>query len=551
MLLSYFSPLAPAAILLLSALVLLIGGPRLPQTWRNHPGIRYFGAPALVGLAGLSLLAIRLATDPDALTDELQILSGWNFVTSESAATLTVRADLLSLPFLIVVILVLLAVTLLHFDPLASTTDDIYGIKIVSWLIIGAGACFLFVAANGLTLIYAIMAFDTLTGFYWLSQKHPDLGVARLFLGILTSGAILLASLTLATAPTAAFILLGIALWLRLGLYPFLEVAIHPHWRSDARLIYFGLTITVGLYLTIRTVGQPLPELIRWLIVLTALLGGLLAWLTSLRQNDEVAESAQETRSALLTWLILTEVLVILVAQPLSSGAMAAFAVGLILSLVALWVTPALGRPRLKEQAWSWPYLPAAAATLTLIGAPFSLGWVAKLSMYEAFLAGNQPVMIGVVILAEALAFSGLVRYWFTLAGGDETNSWWSTIGILAMVPFLTPGLGPFIFSALTQSNLSISQVELSIGAVAITIIVPVIGSLLGYFRREIIERLHIPTRMVVAIASLAWLPGWGQILFKEAGKFGLRVRVILEGQHYMGWAIFTALVGALVILLS
>ncbi|MCB9078289.1 MAG: hypothetical protein H6631_11890 [Anaerolineaceae bacterium] len=535
----------------MSALVLLIVGPRLPQTWQNHPGIRYFSAPALVGLAGLSLLAIRLATDPDALTEELQILSGWNFVTNESAATLTVRADLLSLPFLIVVLLGLLAVMLLHFDPLASTTDNIYELKIVSWLIIGAGACFLFVAANGLTLIYAIMAFDTLTGFYWLNQKHRDLGVARLFLGVLTTGAILLASLTLATAPTAGFILLGIALWLRLGLYPFLEVAAHPYWRSDARLIYYGLSITVGLYLTIRTVGQPLPELVRWLIVLTALLSGLLAWLTSLRQNDNGVEDAQETRSALLTWLILTEALLVLVAQPLPTSAMAAFTVGLILSLVALWVTPALGRPRLHEQAWSWPYLPAAAATLTLIGAPFSLGWVAKLTMYESFLATNQPMMIGVVVLAEALAFSGLVRYWFTLAGGDEANSWWSTIGILAMVPFLTPGLAPFIFSALTQSNLSISQVELSIGAVAITIIVPVVGSLLGYFRHEIIGRLGIRTQRVVKIASLSWLPGWGQILFKEAGKFGLRVRVVLEGQHYIGWAVFTALVGALVILLS
>lgn len=551
MLVSYFSPLAPAAILLLSALVLWIVVPRLPSKWQTQPGIRYFGAPGLVGLAGLSLLAIRLATGPEALEAELQTLSGWNFSTPQSVATLTVRADLLSLPFLIVVILVLLAVILLHFDPLSNSSSEADWAQVAGWFTLGAGACLLFVAANGLTLIYAIVAFDTLTALYWLGQNRRNLGVARLFLGIITTGGILLASLLAATAPTTGFFLLGLALWLRLGLYPFLEVAAHPNWRSDARLIYHGLSITVGIYLTIRAIGQPLPEVIRWLIVLTALLSGVLAWLTSLVKTDDTAAGAQNTRSALLTWLILTEVLLILVAQPLATSAVAAFAVGLILSLVALWVTPALGRPRLQERAWSWPYLPAAAATLTLIGAPFSLGWVAKLSIYQSLLTTSHPVMTVIVILAEALALSGLVRYWFTLARGDEMNSWWSTIGIVAMVPFLTPGLAPFIFSGLTQSDLSLASLQLSVAAVAISIIEPIIGSLLGYFRYSIIDRLRLPTETVIQVASLNWLPFWGQIFFREIGKVGLRIRVVIEGQHYVGWAIFMALVGALVILLS
>ena len=59
-------------------------------------------------------------------------------------------------------------------------------------------------------------------------------------------------------------------------------------------------------------------------------------------------------------------------------------------------------------------------------------------------------------------------------------NSWWSTIGIVAMVPFLTPGLAPFIFSGLTQSDLSLASLQLSVAAVAISIIEPIIGSLLS-----------------------------------------------------------------------
>lgn len=551
MIVSYLSPLAPAAILLLSAFILYYGMPLLPQTWQDHPGIRYFSAPGLIGLAGLSLLAVQLVTDPEALDDTLGIFSSWNFSTPESIASLTVRADLLSLPFLIAVILILLAVTLLHFDPLATSSGDVDWKQVAGWFTLGAGACLVFVAANGLTLIYAIVAFDALTALYWLGQARQDLSVARLFLGVVTTGGILLASLLAATAPVTGFFLLGLALWLRLGLYPLLEVTTHTGWSNNARLIYQGLTMMVGIYLTIRAIGQPLPEIIRWLIVLTALLSGLLAWLTSLVNRTDTEKDAQQTRSALLTWLILTEILLILVAQPLATNAVAAFAVGLILSLVALWVTPALGRPRFREQAWSWPYLPAAAATLTLIGAPFSLGWLAKLSIYQSLLETGNPVMTLAIVLAEALALSGLVRYWFTLARGDEVNSWWSTIGIVAMVPFLTPGLGPYIFSTLTQSNLTLAGLDLSIGAVVLSVVIPIAGSLLGYFRYSIINRLRIPTETVIRIASLRWLPRWGRLVFGELGKFGLRIRVILEGQHYVGWAIFTALVGTLVILLS
>jgi hypothetical protein len=83
------------------------------------------------------------------------------------------------------------------------------------WLALGAGACFLFVSANGLTLVYALVGFDVLTMFYWLQRGQRDMSIARIFLGLFTAVGLSLASLT---APAGAF-WLDLALWLRLGLY--------------------------------------------------------------------------------------------------------------------------------------------------------------------------------------------------------------------------------------------------------------------------------------------------------------------------------------------
>ena len=55
---SYLSPLAPAAVLLLSAFVLFGIIPRLPASWRDWSGLKYVSAPVLIGIALGSLLFI-------------------------------------------------------------------------------------------------------------------------------------------------------------------------------------------------------------------------------------------------------------------------------------------------------------------------------------------------------------------------------------------------------------------------------------------------------------------------------------------------------------
>jgi hypothetical protein len=249
--------------------------------------------------------------------------------------------------------------------------------------------------------------------------------------------------------------------------------------------------------------------------------------------------------------LMLVGAALVLLVAPLDPAVVTAATVGLILSVVVLWITPRLGQPRLGEGAWSWPYLPAVAATLTLIGLPFSLGWLARTTIYEILLLTENRPLLYLVILAESLTLSGLVRYWLTLWQGDERSERRSMVGIIIMVPFLIPGLAPLILSTLTKTELppaSFDQPAAVFGALAVTILAAIA---LGYFRPRLTTRLHLSPEGLADFAGLGWLLPWWAALLNGIGKFVLRIRVILEGQHYMGWALFTALVGVLIILLG
>jgi len=235
----------------------------------------------------------------------------------------------------------------------------------------------------------------------------------------------------------------------------------------------------------------------------------------------------------------------------MSAALATAFTVGLLLSLAALWLTPRLGRPHLSERAWSWPYLPAAGATLTLIGLPWCLGWPARTAVYGSLFFSENLVLIALTILAEALALSGLGRYWRLVWQGVRENGQQAVASVIIMVPFLIPGLAPLILATITGTDLGASNFELP-GSVLLTVVLVIAGAAgLAYYRSHLIDRLNLSPALPGGRLNLAWLrTPWEKPLL-DIGKFALRVEVFLEGQHYMGWALFTALVGVLIIFLG
>ena len=90
---------------------------------------------------------------------------------------------------------------------------------------------------------------------------------------------------------------------------------------------------------------------------------------------------------------------------------------------------------------------------------------------------------------------------------------------------------------------------KISLTLIIITIITAgAIG--LGYFRTQIITRFSMSPAVLIKIFDLQWMLVGIDKLLNQISKFVLRVNVIFEGQHYIGWALFTALVGSLIVIL-
>jgi len=370
-------------------------------------------------------------------------------------------------------------------------------------------------------------------------QGSYQLGVARLFLGLFTITAISLATL-LPHNPLAP-LLLGLGLWLRLGLYPFLEITQQSLWHDDERLVYIGVSLVVGLYLAF-TIMANISSFVYGLAAIVMLLSGLLAWLTPALYNTVIPSPLHN----LLAWFMVTESLLVLWLIPVNTGLALTFTFGLIFSFIALWVTPALGKLRLAHAGWA--YLPAVLAILTLVGLPLTLGWTARLFVYESVFRIDNIFVLVLVVIAEILAFSSLAEYWLILSRGDEVVNYRRTaVGFIGAVPFLVPILGPTLVSSISDG------IEVSPAFVSILInVVIVTGAVaLAYSRADILSRLNIPTQFITEIAQLHWCLSWGESSLNYFSKGVLRLRITLEGQHYLAWAMFAALIGAIIILLN
>jgi hypothetical protein len=399
---------------------------------------------------------------------------------------------------------------------------------------LGAAAMLLFVAANGLTVGYAIFLFDLLTGLYWLKRGQTGLGVARLFLGVLVSSSLVLTGVS----PTVGLGLFYLALWLRLGIFPVLE-GLNETSQGIGYLVYLVLSFITGIYLFIRILNTPPSLFFFWLILITMLVGGWLGWLAN-------------RRTAMLTQLVAVLGLLLLLVNPSAREIALACTVGFSLSLAALWIMPALGSPYVRESAWLWPYLPAAGATLTLAGMPYFLSWPLFPLIYGQLVETGGYTAVLAAALALGLGLSGLVGYWREVWLGREANKMSAAGAVVAMVPFLLPGLGLFIMTGITSNNPSLFASNLPASSYWFGVLALAAAGALGYFKLPILQYFNLPadTYTIVAANHNQFYPvmaRWAD----WAGKQVLRVEVFLQGQHYLGWAILTALVGALIFILG
>jgi hypothetical protein len=86
--------------------------------------------------------------------------------------------------------------------------------------------------------------------------------------------------------------------------------------------------------------------------------------------------------------------------------------------------------------------------------------------------------------------------------------------------------------------------------ALVVLVIVASAAIALGYFREGLLARIEVSPAILSDLIRLRWLFPNVSMWLDRAGKIILRANIIIEGQHYVGWAIFVAIVGTLIILL-
>jgi hypothetical protein len=408
----------------------LLAGALLPlATGSGQESRRHWLA---VGIAVVSVLGLAIAASDNRLATDLQ-------PGSQSVTQIHVLAEWLGEPVLVsrfpaseplvwVLMLSLLAIVLAG----RETADRTPPLSLAALFVMAAAAYGLLLAGTYRTLAFSLFLFDGTAALFMLSHQQPGRAVGRLLLGVLSSAAVLGLSQGVDVPTTGPLVLGGVftlLIWLRLGLYPVLESDGFPGPVPSLRLGWVTINLLVGLYLIPTGVAHWLV----WLALATTVLHGALAWLEPDRERA-LAHTAHTLAGG---------VLVMAAAGGDSQGSVAA-ASSIVLGLVALALTsarlgplswprsvPPAGRSPARGPAGRspargpagrspargpagrlWAYLPPFLATLSLAGAPLTLGWLGRGALHQTTWAAGALGVIALVVIAEGAALSVLYRYW-------------------------------------------------------------------------------------------------------------------------------------------
>jgi hypothetical protein len=568
------TPLAPAYVLLTGVALILIVGPVLA------PRRRHWLTMAISALAGLSLFFIGNGYPRDVQLVHIPWSASAGVQASQSGlvqwlgvSTLVLRLPSFE-PFLWVLMLALLAISLAEH----GVVQQLSPLDQVLLFALTAAACGVLLTGTYFTLAVALFVFDGTAAVFVLIAGRPEQAMGRLLLGVLSSAAVIgLAQGAdyLVAQPDELGTLFSLTIWLRLGLYPLVESQGSLDLLPPMRLGWGIVNLAVGLYLVSANAS---PWLL-WLVGATAMLHGALAWL----------EPSRERALAHTSYALAGSIL--MMAGTVGDGpSVVAASLSTLAALITLGLTsPRLGRPEPTSLRRLLPYLPPMLATASLVGVPFTLGWEGRGVLYQAIWEAGQPGVLALVVVVEGSALSVLYRYWRRLLrsapteaqtlshsdefltedqgsrspegpqspqiadgeyGQDGSRIWRLLGATLSSIPFLIPVLGPRLLSSVAHSALPAAVLS----PFPLSASLGLVGSLLwaiflGYGRRRLLASLPASRYALMNVLRVGWLlRGLGYAL-DMLGRILLRTRAVIEGEHYLGWAILLALGATLVIL--
>ena len=351
---------------------------------------------------------------------------------------------------------------------------------------------------------------------------------------------------TLTLSPSAA-ISVFLAAWIALGAYPFhLWIPVKEKLSPSARAILHLAPSLVGIYLLARLamLQQTLPYADLWLAVaaIGLVVSAQLAW-----AHEERSASLSYTGVALAGSVVLSAVL----AAPKATGLLLSWALAWPLPLLVMWLMP----PRVGKKDPRWAsYLSFGVlglASASLIGLPFTAGFVAWTHLEQVALSGGYfGVIVLLLIVAARILIGGAL--WGALlvpAEKDHVPGLWlrSVLGAILLVPSLLGGLAPdrVIAQIAGPDWASWGGQAYSPGFLAawlVTLVPVALGYALYLARPRMAGRAGRALEFVAGLWALDWLLHG----LERAGSWladGLdTVTDILHGEHYLVWAFLVIL---------
>jgi len=549
---SDLTPLAPVLILVLGAAITKIAA-RLTSS-------RERDALALLMAGGAFVSTLLLAYQPASHV----VISPWHSLTL-FGSQLVYTTEGLAAPFALLTSLVCLAVAISLSRWRKESDDSGKGpLYPAVFSVSAAGLSFVY-SANLITLCLSWAFLDLSLLFLVVGQKRyqaaSGAGGRALIMSSLTGLGLVVAAFFLdghGLSPALVPSLLLLAALVRLSFYPMhFWMLADADMEPPANILLQTISIATGLSLLARLQEfspQGLPYQSQLVIIssLAMLATALSAWAEQDRRQAISCIAINQVALAVLSVAVVGP-------QAESSLLWSAISLALCLSLLNLWQPEKVGRYGL------WLGVPTGLAIASLMGLPFTMGFVGRTALYRSLFALGQPYLWGLSVVADAVLFAALFRIGADLSQFPILKSPFSILHsqlslwvprlagvIILAAPLVLLGIHPPLASFL-YADMDLPAVAELIGRADIALwtvlLLPLVGGyLLHRGQRATLERSAAFWKGFAALLGLDWLHRW---LWKVGWGIGAVLRglaLVTEGEGYLGWTLLLVVIAFLLL---
>jgi len=543
--------LAPVLISMLGAVITKIAA-RFRLSWEQD-------ALALLMAGGAFVSTLLLAHYPASPV----VISPWHPLTL-FGSPLAYAAEGLAAPFALLTSLVCLAIVLSLSKWRRGTRDNGDSSLYPAVFVVSAAGLSFVYSANLITLCLSWAFLDLSLLFLIMGQgRHQAASDARgrraLMVSSLTGLSLVVAALLLdGHGPSLAFapFLLLVAALVRASFYPtHFWMLTGAELKSPASILLQVISIVTGLSLLARFQefsSQELPYQSQLVTLgsLALLATALSAWAEQDRRRAISCVAINQVALAVLSVTVVRS-------QAKSSLLWSAISLALSLSLLNLWPP----EPERVGRYGLWLRVLTGLAIASLMGLPFTMGFVGRAALYGSLFALGQPYLWGLSMIADAVLFAALFRMGSDLLSDlshKTTSSEWATwvphlAGVVILAaPLILLGIHPPLVRFLAADIDLPAAVELIGGAdIALwaVLLLPMVGGyLLHRGQKATLERSAAFWKDLADLLRLDWLHRW---LWKVGWGIGAVLRAlaqVTEGRGYLGWTLLLAFIAFLLL---